>query len=373
MKIEDNREIIYKGKYDVIVVGGGIAGASAAISAARSGAKTLLLEKSVYLGGLATSGLINWYEPLCDGKGEQMIFGIAEELIHLSIKYSYDDLPKIWGGSGNSGRTRYATHFSPTVFMLALEDYVKQNGVNIRFDSIGVCPIMKENICTGILVESASGREYFECKTIVDASGDASVCAKAGVPTVVGKNVLTYFCQYYECDDADKIKETKNAGDFRKAIGVGADYSVDKEPLQSFDGTSSDDINKFLEIGKRGLFEKLKQKQRESFDVMMLPGMPQLRTIRRIVGDKDFCAIDGEKYEDSIGSCGDFRSNGIGKRYEIPFGALKNSGFPNIFAAGRIISAPQGDGWEVARVIPVCALTGEAAGKAAAIAAKENI
>ena len=53
-------------KYDVIVVGGGIAGIAASVSAARDGAKVLLLEKQVNLGGLATSGLISWYEPLCD-------------------------------------------------------------------------------------------------------------------------------------------------------------------------------------------------------------------------------------------------------------------------------------------------------------------
>ena len=55
-------------EYDVIVVGGGVAGVAAAVAAARNGAKTLLMEKQVVLGGLATIGLISWYEPLCDGK-----------------------------------------------------------------------------------------------------------------------------------------------------------------------------------------------------------------------------------------------------------------------------------------------------------------
>ena len=60
----------------------------------------LLLEKSVNLGGLATSGLISWYEPLCDGKGKQLMCGMAEELIKLSCRYSFDNLPEQWGGSG---------------------------------------------------------------------------------------------------------------------------------------------------------------------------------------------------------------------------------------------------------------------------------
>jgi len=56
-----------KGHFDVIVVGGGVAGVTAAVSAARNGVSVLLIEKSVNLGGLATEGLISWYEPLCDG------------------------------------------------------------------------------------------------------------------------------------------------------------------------------------------------------------------------------------------------------------------------------------------------------------------
>ena len=75
------------GDYDIIVVGGGVAGVSAALSAAREDKKVILLEKAVCLGGLATTGLINWYEPLCDSKGTKMIGGISEELLHASVKY----------------------------------------------------------------------------------------------------------------------------------------------------------------------------------------------------------------------------------------------------------------------------------------------
>ena len=78
------RKVIKKGGFDVIVVGGGIAGIAASVAASRAGASVLLVEKGINLGGLATSGLISWYEPLCDGKGTQMVYGIAEELIKLS-------------------------------------------------------------------------------------------------------------------------------------------------------------------------------------------------------------------------------------------------------------------------------------------------
>ena len=65
---------------EVCVVGGGVAGIAAALAAAREGAKVTLIENSFVLGGLATSGLITIYLPLCDGMGEQVPFGIAEEL-----------------------------------------------------------------------------------------------------------------------------------------------------------------------------------------------------------------------------------------------------------------------------------------------------
>ena len=56
--------------YDVVVCGAGVAGVAAAVAAARAGAKTAVIEKQCLLGGLATSGLIYIYLPLCDGNGK---------------------------------------------------------------------------------------------------------------------------------------------------------------------------------------------------------------------------------------------------------------------------------------------------------------
>jgi NADPH-dependent 2,4-dienoyl-CoA reductase/sulfur reductase-like enzyme len=70
---------------DVLVAGAGIAGMAAAIAAARNGAKVILLEREYGLGGMATLGLITIYLPLCDGQGEQLVFGLGEELLKLSI------------------------------------------------------------------------------------------------------------------------------------------------------------------------------------------------------------------------------------------------------------------------------------------------
>ena len=102
----------------------------------------------------------------------------------------------------------------------------------------------------------------------------------------------------------------------------------------------------------------------------MLPTMPQFRTIRRIEGKTLFKGVHEEKFPDNIGDCGDFRRAGI--HCQIPYGALYNPEFTNLWAAGRIISAEEGDGWEITRVIPVCALTGQAAGTAAALCVQQG-
>ena len=72
----------------------------------------------------------------------------------------------------------------------------------------------------------------------------------------------------------------------------------------------------------------------------------------------------------SIGCCGDWRKKG--RQYEISFGALHDERINNILCAGRCAAAV-GDAWEVSRVIPVCALTGQAVGTAAALMVKDNV
>ena len=80
------------------------------------------------LGGLATIGLVNWYEPLCDGEGIVMTTGIAEELLKLSILYGYDNLDEQWKAEKpgpEPPRKRYATLFNPYVFALALNKLIR--------------------------------------------------------------------------------------------------------------------------------------------------------------------------------------------------------------------------------------------------------
>lgn len=369
LNTDDRREVIIRDGYDVIVVGGGIAGVSAAVSAAREGAKTLLIEKQINLGGLATTGLISWYEPLCDGSGEKVIGGIAEELIKLSIKYGFENLPEKWGGEGKNQihYDRYATRFSPTAFSLALDGYVTESGADIKFDTLATFPVKEGNIITGIITETVEGKEFFPASVVIDATGDASVSKRAGIPTELGDNWLVYLCHMFDDTAINSYIKNKDMAALRKWMACGGDMNgkgnIPGIPIQRMNGSS--DENNFILSSKKHFFEIYKKRNKNENEIMMLPFMPQYRKIRRIIGESTFYGEENKRYEDSIGTVGDFRFPG--KRYQIPFSALYNSRVPNLLAAGRIISA-SGDGWEVARVIPVCAVTGQAAGTAAALA-----
>ncbi len=361
-------------EYDVIVVGGGIAGVAAAVASARNGAKTLLMEKTVVLGGLATIGLISWYEPLCDGKGVQMVTGIAEELIRLSVKYGFESLPEAWGGDGVHAPIghRYATFYSPNIFALAMLEYLEENGVSLRLDTLATYPDVEDGVCRGVLVETVGGREYFPAKMVIDATGDACICNRAGLPTEIGDNFLTYITQDLSYEGAKQLAETGNFCKARKWRNAGADYAGVGHPegRKPVHGTSADEVTEYMVWGGKKVLERLKSEDKNSRDIMSIPAMPQFRKIRRLVGDVEFDGTEeGVAIEDSVGTFGDFRK--LGPRFQLPYPTLYNRKIGNIFAAGRIISSKD-DGWELTRVIPVVALSGEAAGTAAALCVKNQ-
>ncbi|MBQ8558612.1 MAG: FAD-dependent oxidoreductase [Tyzzerella sp.] len=361
-------------EYDVIVVGGGVAGVAAAVAASRNGAKTLLMEKTVILGGLATIGLINWYEPLCDGEGNQMVTGIAEELIKLSVKYGFESLPEKWGGEGKypPRGERYATFFSPNIFALALIEYLGENGVSLRLDTLATYPDVEDGICKGILVETIGGREYFPTKMVVDATGDACICHRAGIPTELGDNYFSYITHEMDDKDAEKLAET---GDFRiarKWKSAGSDMFGNGQPegKKAMQVSTADDVTEYIVWGGKKVLNRLKLEDKNSREVVSIPAMPQFRKIRRIIGEVEFDGSeDGIAIADSVGTFGDFRK--AGRYFQLPYASLYNKKVGNLFAAGRVISAKD-DGWELTRVIPVAALSGEAAGTAAALCVKET-
>ena len=175
------RNIPVWGEYDVIVCGGGIAGVAAALAAARSGVKTCLIEKYAGLGGLATLGHIVVYLPLCDGRGRQVSFGIAEELLKAPMKYSSCKPKGAWHSKDSATREelaekRYELVFDPGPMALALERLVCDAGVELVYDSVIVDVIRNyEGAITHLVLENKSGCGALAAKTVIDCTGDADI------------------------------------------------------------------------------------------------------------------------------------------------------------------------------------------------------
>jgi len=148
--------------YDIAVCGGGIAGISAALAASRLGKKVVLFEKNFLLGGLGTSGLITIYLPLCDGLGKQVSFGIAEELLKLSIKYGAEDkYPDNWlegKGTKTEKDKRYEVQYNAQIFAILAEELLLKNGVDILYGSYVVDAEKKDGIIDHLCVENKSGK-----------------------------------------------------------------------------------------------------------------------------------------------------------------------------------------------------------------------
>ena len=371
---ESGKKINLYNNYDVVVCGGGIAGVSAALSAARAGAKTLLtllIEREFALGGLATLGLIVVYLPLCDGKGKQVSFGIVEELLRLSIKYGYEGrYPDSWLVSGmEKGRIdqRFEVQYNGNVFAILLEKLLIETGVEILYGTL-VCGVDTDgDRLNAVFIENKSGRQAVTSKSFVDATGDADIYKLLGAETIVNTsgNPLAawyfstsegeYNLNIYGASDLVRPGESPNRISKRRYIGIdGKDLS--EMVIESHDKT----LKHFLKSG-------LDSKQHA---LSTIATIPMIRMTRRIKGVSEMRKTDErQRISDSVGIVSNWRHRG--PIYEVPFSALHENRFKNIISAGRIISAND-EMWDVMRVIPPCAVTGEAAGTAAAMSADFN-
>ena len=376
--IRIEKDLVATAFYDVIVAGGGVAGVAAAISARRLGKKVLLIEKYQKLGGLATTGIVNLFVPMCNGRGKQIIKGMAEEFLRLAIKYSYDDLADIWKSGEPTGDipeepARYRTRFSAEIFALTLTELVYNEGVDILFDTIVTQAIMENNHCRGLIVDNKSGTSYYEAGIVVDATGDSDILYRAGVPTVQGHNYFTYYGQQITLDTCKKAVESGNIQCAVKYINGGTANLYGKnhpENMPYFTGTDSDDVNRYLIENQLLLLNNIKSGERFSRDIVTLPGMAQYRTTRRISGDYTLKEEDVYcHFDDSIAAICDFDRRDY--LYEIPYRTMVCSDFDNLITAGRTVSA-EGYAWDVTRVIPPAIITGQAAGIAAVMALEDN-
>ena len=187
MFLEEKIQTKVHKKVDVIVCGGGVAGISAALAAARTGKKTLLLERQFMLGGLGTAGLVTIYLPICDGYGHQVSFGIAEELLRLSLSQGYEGrYPDNWlDGVGTRGEKdkRFQVQYNAQLFAILAEKLLRDTGVEVLYGTYAVGTQVADGKITHVIVENKSGRLAYEVGSVVDATGDCDIAAFAGAPT----------------------------------------------------------------------------------------------------------------------------------------------------------------------------------------------
>ncbi len=372
---EPARALPCTGHYDVLIAGGGIAGVAAALAAARMGASVCLLEKQSALGGLATLGNVIVWLPLCDGRGRQVIGGLGEELLRLSVRdlvrddpaASFRRVPPCWESEGDAEerkRTRFLTLFNPSEYLFALEALVTDAGVRLLYDT-RVCSVVRDGQrITHVIVENKSGRSAIAARTVIDATGDADVCFLTGEPTEsLDSNVLTGW--FYTLEDGQVRLHQHTHPYCPRATREGG-----KGPF--FRGDDAQQVTEHLLQTRATIRTKLaalraRDPQR---DVQLFnpATIACFRMTRRLIGR--FTLGEGHMHQwrdDTVGLTGDWRTPG--PVYPLPLGSLLADGTRNLLAAGRCISADTSV-WDVTRAIPACVVTGQAAGTAAALAVR---
>lgn len=151
------------GEYDVVVVGGGMAGVGAAVAAGRAGAKTILIENTSALGGLATMGLVNIPLDFLSGLGQEM-FARLEAMNGLRKRNS-----------------------DPEKHKLLFDRMVQEAGCELLLVTPLVDTIVDGNTVVGVIVHTKEGRKAIMGKRFVDASGDSDLVYFAGGEVEVGR------------------------------------------------------------------------------------------------------------------------------------------------------------------------------------------
>lgn len=357
---------------DVLVCGGGIAGVSASLAASRQGKKVILLEKQFMLGGLGTSGLVTIYLPLCDGCGRQVSYGIAEELLRLSVSMGFEDkYPDNWLNDTDAFKwtdkdKRFEAQYNPYLFAILAEQLLIENGVTILYGSYAVGVSKTDGKIDAIIMENKSGRQAIAVKSVVDATGDCDIAYFAGAPTQEFRQGNSLAAWYYSLgqngyhlnmigfsDIPDEQKNETNEADLLTS--------------ERFTGLDGAELSEMMQFSHAAVLRNI-VKSRET-DRMLIPtsiaAIPQIRMTRRIVGE--YTLDDSEQhtyFADSIGMIPNWKK--AGPIYEVPFRTLFSKNIKNLMIAGRCISVTDSM-WDIMRVIPCCAVTGQAAGTAAAV------
>ncbi len=393
-------------QWDVIVVGGGPGGCTAAISAAREGAKTLLIEAMGQLGGMGTSGMIPAWCPFSDG--EKIIYrGLAEKIFEESKKgVPHEPKDKLnW------------VNINPEYLMMVYDKMVMESGAKVLFFSrLAAVEMASDDTVDAIVVANKSGLTAFKSKIFIDATGDGDLAAWAGADFKRGDdngvvqsstlcfsfaNVDTYNYLY-----GPNLHTGNPNSPVHAAVASGKYPLIDKHfcnnlvgpdvlqfnagHLENLDSTDpwalSGGMVKGRQIAAQYL-EALKDFQPKTFGsafVVKTGTLMGVRDSRRIEGDYIFTVDDWmerKSFDDEIGRNSyylDVHKPGHketrykkGESHGIPYRCLTPKKLKNVLTAGRCISTDE-EAFGSLRVMPPCLVTGEAAGMAAQHAIKQT-
>ena len=356
--------------YDVAVCGGGIAGISAALAAAREGKTVILFEKEYMLGGLGTAGLVTIYLPLCDGFGHQVSFGIAEELLRLSILHGAEDrYPENWldgVGTRSEKDKRFEVQYNAQLFAILAEKLLLKEGVDILYGT-SVCDAqVKCNKITSLVIENKSGRQAVVVGNVVDASGDADICkfVEEETDTYTKGNILAGW--YYFHKDDKYLLKMLGFSEMPEHLKSPEQRELEKT-LTRFTGLDAKELSDITCASHKYTLDDFLKKGgiQKDYNLGTIATTPQVRMTRKIISD--YVIDDKEmhkEFADSVGMFSDWRQRG--PVYELPYSCLYAKRIKNLITAGRCISVTE-DMWDITRVIPVCAVSGQAAGTAAAM------
>lgn len=420
---ELRRTIRAEAGYDLVVAGGGPAGVAAAISAARLGAKVLLVEGTGCLGGMGTSGLVTAFDPMANGE-EGLVGGFMREVVEDLYRRDFlgpEVTPDHW-------RKRYMTWipFNAEGYKLVLDEKAVAAGVEVRFFTrvIDVDVDAGEHRVNGIVLNNVEGHAYILAKAFVDCTGDAVLadmcgcaCREAGrdSPGIMPATLPSLFAGI----DWDRLRayrkekgHEQNSGIIRKGIAEGMFLQPDLHlvglsqigpsvgylnggHLFNLNALRCRDLSMNVMLGRRIAQDYIAFYRKhipgcETLEHVTTASLLGIRESRRIVGEYELNLADylaRREFPDQIGvfnkfvdihpyDCSEeeyarFREEahtkaclGSGERFGIPYGILVPRGWKNLWVAGRCVSSDVAVHGSI-RVQPAASMMGQAAGTAA--------
>ena len=373
------------GRFDVVVVGSGAAGASAAIASARAGANTLLIEKLPFLGGNSTAVLDTFYGFYTPGdRAFKVVGGIGDEVVaglrHIG---SVIERPNTYGAG--TGVTYVAEELK-----VVWERLVVESGAAVLLHAFVQDVVVSDGRITELIVATKAGLRRIEASVVVDASGDADVCHQAGFryETAGSIDPAQTLTTTFRMANVDHVARAEIGKEGLHALMAEAAESGEYD-LPRREG--SDHITPIPGVieGRRQAVEYAR------FLIDRVPGYEQaalvalssqigLRETRRVYGDYRLTRDDvltARQFDDQVGLCGapiedhhggegtgtTWRYLPDGSAVGIPLSTLVVRDGLNVLAAGRCFSASH-DAQASVRSMAQCMAMGQAAGTTAAFA-----